>query len=99
MKSFYGGTYIGKEVLAKNNIYHPIRLEYYKTEETYNSSISYGIEIIKTEYTDDKVNIENNRINNITNEEKQIEKILEKLKQGMVTPWVLEEILKEMLTA
>ncbi len=33
MKSFYGGTYIGKEVLEENNIYYPIRLEYYKIEK------------------------------------------------------------------
>lgn len=32
MKTFYGGTYIGKEILEENDIYYPIRLEYYKIE-------------------------------------------------------------------
>ena len=52
MRSFYGGTYIGKERLASSNIYHPVRLEYYKTEETKNFKTAYGIEVIKTEYKD-----------------------------------------------
>ena len=99
MKSFYGGTYIGKEILANNNIHHPIRLEYYKTEEIKKYGSVYGIEVTKTEYENDKVKVENKIISNITNEEKQIEEILEKLKQGTVTPWVLEEIVKELLMA
>ena len=49
MKSFYGLTYIGKELLRNNNTYYPIRLEYYKTEKIKNFKSIYGIEVVKTE--------------------------------------------------
>ena len=45
MKSFYGLTYIGKELLRNNNTYYPIRLEYYKTEKIKNFKSIYGIEV------------------------------------------------------
>lgn len=52
MKSFFGGTYLGKDKLENNNIYYPIRLEYYKTEEIDEFKSVYGIEVVKTEYRD-----------------------------------------------
>ena len=54
MKSFFGGTYVGKDTLANNNIYYPIRLEYYKTENIENYKSFYGIEVVKTEYKTEK---------------------------------------------
>lgn len=99
MKSFYGGTYVGKETLANNNIYYPIRLEYYKTEQVENYQSVYGIEVVKTEYKDDKVNVENKIINKVTYEENTINKILEQLKQGEITPAVTEEMVEEILKA
>ncbi len=80
MKSFYGGTYVGEEILANNNIYYPIRLEYYKTEKVENFKSVYGIEVIKTEYKENHINVENKIIDKITHEEKMINKILEKFK-------------------
>ena len=97
MKSFYGGTYVGKDTLANNNIYYPIRLEYYKTEQIENYQSVYGIEVVKTEYKDDKVNVENKIINKVTSEENTINKILERLKQGEITPAVTEEMVEELL--
>ena len=99
MKSFYGGTYVGKDTLANNNIYYPIRLEYYKTEEIENYQSVYGIEVVKTEYKDDKVNVENKIINKVTSEENTINKILERLKLGEITPAVTEEMVEEILKA
>ena len=99
MKSFYGGTYIGKDALANNNIYHPIRLEYYKTVKIENYQSVYGIEVVKTEYKDDKINVENKIINKVTHEESTINKILEKLKAGEITPAVTEEMVEELLKA
>ena len=54
MKTFYGGTYIGKEILEENDIYYPIRLEYYKIE----NEKFYGIEVVKTEYKKEKTHKE-----------------------------------------
>jgi len=99
MKSFYGGTYVGKDTLANNNIYYPIRLEYYKTEQVENYQSVYGIEVVKTEYKDDKVNVENKIINKVTYEENTINKILEQLKLGEITPAVTEEMIEEILKA
>ena len=97
MKSFFGGTYVGKDTLANNNIYYPIRLEYYKTEDTENCKSIYGIEVVKTEYKEDKVNVENKVIDKITDEENTINRILERFKDGEITPAVSEEMLEELL--
>ncbi len=97
MKSFFGGTYVGKDTLANNNIYYPIRLEYYKTEQVENYKSVYGIEVVKTEYKEDKVNVENKVIDKITDEENTINKILEKFREGEITPAVSEEMIEELL--
>lgn len=97
MKSFFGGTYLGKDKLENNNIYYPIRLEYYKTEDIDEFKSVYGIEVVKTEYRDNEVNVENKVIDKITNEEKTIERILEKFREGEITPAVSEEMLEELL--
>lgn len=97
MKSFFGGTYVGKDTLANNNIYYPIRLEYYKTENIENYKSFYGIEVVKTEYKEDKVNVENKVIDKITDEENTINKILEQFKLGEITPAVSEEMIEELL--
>ena len=69
------------EILANNNIYYPIRLEYYKTQEIENFQPVYGIEVVKTEYKNTKINVENKVIDNITCEEKKINQILEKFRK------------------
>lgn len=95
MKKFYGGTYISKEELEENNIYHPIRLEYYKIENEQNNKMFYGIEVVKTEYKDRIPEVQRNEVNNITAEEKEILELLEKFKAGTVMPSVLKEMVEE----
>lgn len=97
MKSFFGGTYVGKDTLANNNIYYPVRLEYYKTEDIENYKPVYGIEVVKTEYKDNVVNVENKVIDKVTHEENVINKILEQFKAGEITPAVSEEMIEELL--
>lgn len=96
MKFFYGGTYIEKEELKQNQIFYPIRLEYYKIKHSETQSTGYGIEVIKTEYQNEKRKVENKVIEEITSDEKEIESILDKLKQGTVTPIGVEDIVKEL---
>lgn len=93
MKTFYGGTYIGKEILEENDIYHPIRLEYYKIE----NEMFYGIEVIKTEYKKEKTEIQSNVVENVTMEEAEIIEMLDKFKEGTVMPSLLEEMVEEEL--
>ncbi len=95
MKSFYGGTYIGKEILEENNIYHPIRLEYYKIEKEENNKRFYGIEVVKTDYKEEQPKVENNIVEDITKEETKIIELLEKFKRGTVTPSFLEEMVEQ----
>ena len=95
MKSFYGGTYIGKEILEENDIYHPIRLEYYKIENEEDIGLSYGIEVVKTEYKEEKPKVEKNSLENITMKESEIIELLEKFKNGTVMPSFLEEMIQE----
>lgn len=97
MKTFYGGTYIGKEILEENDIYHPIRLEYYKIETEKENELFYGIEVIKTEYKKEKTDVESNVVENVTMEETEIVEILDKFKEGTVMPSLLEEMVEEEL--
>lgn len=97
MKSFFGGTYIEKEKLAYNNIYYPIRLEYYKINEISENNSIYGIEVVKTEYQDqEKPKVTKETIKGVTTEEKEINILLEKLKIGTVTPLAAIEMIEEL---
>lgn len=104
MKYFFGCTFMSREELADIGVKYPIKLEYYKTqtnEEDVRSpkDIKYGIEVIKTSYVDEKVNIEKRIIPEIIRDEIKINQILDKLKQNKVTPvsaeYVIQDLLKE----
>ncbi len=97
MKSFFGGTYIGKEELEENNIFYPIRLEYYKIEKQFKQNPIYGLEVVKTEYQNqERPKVTNEIVEGITTDENEINNILKKLKQGTVTPMSAEEIVEEL---
>lgn len=95
MKSFYGGTYIGREILEENHIYHPVRLEYYKIEQEHNNQLFYGIEVVKTEYKKAEPEVEIDSVEFITIEETEIIEMLEKFKTGTVMPSILKEMVEE----
>ena len=104
MKFFFGCTFMSREELADIGVEYPIKLEYYKTktneEDVKNiNDIKYGIEVIKTSYINEKVNVEKRTIPEIIKDELRIEQILDKLKQNKVTPvsaeYVIEDLLKE----
>ena len=62
--------------------------------KTTNEAI-YGVQIIKTEYRN-KIGVEQNKLEHITNNESEINNILEKLKRNEVTPIGLEEVIIEL---
>lgn len=104
MKYFFGCTFMSREDLADIGVKYPIKLDYYKTktnEENIKNEneIKYGIEVIKTSYKKEKVDIEKRTIPEIIKDESKIEQILNKLKQNKVTPvsaeYVIEDLLKE----
>lgn len=104
MKYFFGCTFMSREELANIGVKYPIKLEYYKTKTNEDNiknenDIKYGIEVIKTSYIKEKVDIEKRTIPDIIKDEIKIEKILGILKQNKVTPvsaeYIVEDLLKE----
>ena len=104
MKYFFGCTFMNRDELANIGVKYPIKLEYYKTktneEKVRNENdIKYGIEVIKTSYIDEKVDVEKRTIPDIIKDEIKIERILDILKQNKVTPisaeYIVEDFLKE----
>lgn len=101
-KRFYGGTFINKEDLMANGIFHPIKLEYYKTIKESRDFLgvngdTYGIQVVKTEYIDKTVKIETKEISYKISNEQKIDEILEILKNNQVTPTVAEDIVEDFL--
>lgn len=99
IKKFYGGKFIDKEKLFTEGINHPIKVEYYKIyDNTENNEMTqYGIEVVKTEYMKENINIENEQVLKVTNEEKVIDSILDKLKNNEVTPTIAKYIVEDLV--
>ena len=102
MKYFFGCTFMNREELQKIGVRYPIKLEYYKTqtnEEDVRSvnDIKYGIEVIKTSYIEEKVNVEKTCIPEIIKDEAKVEDMLNILKENKVTPISVEDIIEDLL--
>lgn len=99
MKNFFGSIFINRDELEEAGIKNPIKVEYYKitneTQKIKENELMYGIQIIKTEYKE-KIGIEQNKLEHITNDEKEIMQMLEKLKENEVTPVGLEDVIIEL---
>ena len=99
LKIFSGSTFIKKERLQEAGIYHPIKLEYYKIihedEIVKQEKAKYGMHIIKTEYKEPEIEIENKIIPHFSNDEKRTEEILKIMKENEVTPISVEEVLQD----
>lgn len=99
MRIFFSSAFIKKETLNEAGIYHPIKLEYYKiineNEMIRQEKAKFGIDIIKTEYRKDNIEVENKKIQYISNDEKKIEEILNILKENEVTPITVEDVLND----
>ena len=96
MKNFFGSIFINRDELLEAGINYPIKVEYYKitNELEKENKLLYGIQVIKTEYKD-KIGVEQNRIEHITNDESEITKILNLIKENEVTPIGLEDVIIE----
>ena len=98
MKNFFGSIFINRDELLEAGINYPIKVEYYKItdddKEKRENKLIYGIQVIKTEYRD-KIGVEQNRIEHITNDESEINKMLSLIKENEVTPIGLEDVIIE----
>ena len=98
VKNFFGSIFINRDRLKEAGIDYPIKVEYYKItneqEKIKQNKLKSGIQIIKTEYKD-KIGVEQNKIEDITNDENEITKILYLMKNNEVTPIGLEDVILE----
>ena len=89
MKNFFGSIFINRDELREAGIDYPIKVEYYKItneeEKIKQNKLIYGIQVIKTEYRD-KIGVEQEKIEHITNDENEITKMLDIIKENEVTP-------------
>lgn len=98
MKTFFDGIFIDKYKLEEVGIDYPIKLEYYKTiTEKENVEAKFGIEIVITEYKSNFVNVESDKLENLTNNPEEIEKILTVFRDNEVTPTDMRYVLDDML--
>ena len=91
MKTFFGGIFIETKKLKEEGIEYPIKVEYYKIEE----ENKFGIEIIKKEYREQKIEIEKQEIKSLSNDECKINRMLELFKENEVTPISAPEIIED----
>lgn len=96
MKTFFDGIFMDKKILEDEGIEYPVKLEYFKLIDTEDVEAKYGIEIVKTDYINGKININSNKIKNITNYQQEIDKILSTFRNNEVTPNGMEDILIDM---
>ena len=98
MKNFFGSIFINRDELREAGIDYPIKVEYYKIineEEKINQNkLIYGIQVIKTEYRD-KIGVEQEKMEHITNDENEIAQMLDIIKENEVTPIGLEDVILE----
>lgn len=99
MKTFFGGKFIENSKLKSAGINHPIKLEYYKM--IHDDSVikqhkaKYGLQVVKTEYEKEKVNITKKEITYLTNDEMLLDRILNAFKRNDVTPIGVEDIIND----
>lgn len=100
LKIFFGSTFIKKEILKEAGIYYPIKLEYYKIinedEMIKREKPRFGIGIVKTEYREKDIKVENKIIKYLSNDEKRIEEILKIFKENEVTPIGVNDIINDL---
>lgn len=96
MKNFFGSIFINRDKLREAGIEYPIKVEYYKItdEEKRENKLIYGIQVIKTEYRE-KIGVEQNKMEHLTNDENEINQILGLIKENEVTPIGLEDVIIE----
>ena len=95
MKTFFDSVFVSNSSLYEEPEY-PMKLEYYKTiEMKENVKAKYGIEVVKTEFKEGKVNVESEKLENITNNQEKVDKLLAILRNNTVTPFGIQEILDE----
>ena len=99
-RKFYGKTIIDSRDSDELDLGYQMELHYYKTKNSLvvsEQSKLYGIEVEKRERKGEKIHIEKELMNNITNQEKNIEKVLTILLKNKVTPIGVPDVMQELI--
>ena len=97
MRKFYADVILNKDELKESDS-NRIELEYYKiTKNVKKDQRTYGVEIVKTEYFNDKKLKESENIYNVTSNEGVIDNLLSILKENQVTPVGLNDVVDEIM--
>lgn len=97
MRKFFADVILNKDELKESDS-NRIELEYYKiAKNVKKDQRTYGIEIVKTEYLDNKRLKETENIYNVTSDENVIDNLLNILKENQVTPIGLCDVVDELL--
>lgn len=97
MRKFFADVILNKDELKESDS-NRIELEYYKiAKNVKKDQRTYGIEIVKTEYLDNKRLKETENIYNVTSDENVIDNLLNILKENQVTPIGLCDVVDEIL--
>ena len=97
MTTYCGGIFMNKEELRKEGILYPVKLEYYKIKDLKSRNDIFGVEVIKTEYIEDRIKVERASIDKLTNDEKMENSILDILKRNEVTPVILGDVIEDLV--
>ena len=97
LKKLYGKTVIDSSNNEEMDKSHKIELEYYQIKSNTEGK-PYGIEIVKKNRKNEKMNIENSVIYNIYSEEKDNNNLIEKLMKNKVTPVALNDVVEDLLS-
>ena len=99
MKNFFGSIFINRDKLLEAGINYPIKVEYYKiTDEErtkQKNHLVYGVQIIKTEYRNEQICVENKTLYDVANDEEKVDDFLNLLKENEVTPITVDYILED----
>ena len=87
--------FLANETNIKNNI----QLEYYTFKETKDKINTYGIEVIKKEYSKNGIDTESSSRNDISYSSQKVIEIINTLKENKVTPIGLNDVLEDLLKA
>lgn len=95
MRVFYGDIFIERERLETEGIWHPVKLEYYKTVNQ--DEEIYGIDVVKKEYIKNKIIKEEKEMEHLSYDETKVDKILNLLKKYVVTPTTAQDVVDDLL--
>ena len=96
LRKLYGKTVIDSSDSGELREDYKIELEYYQLKDTTDSK-PYGIEIVEKNIKNNKINIEEKTVNNISYRKQDTNKLLEILINNKVTPIAVDDVMHDLI--